>query len=440
MAILEDRSRAGRARTLWLALYLLAMAAPLLFALVAPRPTGRSFAVDFAAALGFAAFTVLALQLVLPARVRAFTAPFGVDVLLRFHRQIGSAVVVLVLAHVIVLLVDDPAKLRLFLPGSAPWRAQAGVASVLSLGGLIATTLWRSRLRLRYEDWRAIHGILGVAALGFAFAHLVGVGRYMSLSTISFVTAVALAGATGALFHLRVSRPLRAARRAFRVRGVRRERGGATTVSLEASGHEGAEFAPGSFAWLKLGEAPLSLGEHPFSYSSSAHRPASPEFTIKSAGDFTSALPQLRPGTTILVDGPHGSFKPRAGVPLLIIVAGIGVTPAMSILRTLADAGTPTPATLVYGSRRWEDTTFREELAALDGVLGIRIVHVLSDPPDDWNGERGRIDSELLARVISTGTRPVDAFVCGPPAMVATAAAGLQQCGFGGDNIHTELF
>jgi len=279
-----------------------------------------------------------------------------------------------------------------------------------------------------------------VAALGFAFVHLVGVGRYMSLSTVWLATAIALVGATGALFHLRVGRPLRSVRSSFRVREVRRERGGATTVALEAAGHAGTAFAPGSFAWLKLADAPFALAEHPFSYASSAHRPASPEFTIKAAGDFTSELHLLRPGTTMLVDGPHGSFEPRMGVSLLLVVAGIGITPAMSILRTIADAGDPTPLTLVYGSRRWDEVTFREELRALNGLLGIRVFHVLSDPPEAWSGERGRIDAAVLTHVLGAVVRPVDAFVCGPPAMVDAAAAALEAVGFPRGNVHAERF
>ena len=431
---------AGRARTLWLALYLLVLVAPLVFALVAPRPSGRPFAVDVSAALGFGAFTMLALQLVLPARARAFTAPFGVDVLLRFHKQIGSAMIALVVAHVVILLVDDPAKFRLFVPGLAPWRAEAAVSSVLALGGILATSVWRHRMRLSYEDWRGIHCVLGVAALGFAFVHLVGVGRFMSLSSVWLSSALALVGATGALFHLRVGRPLRSAQRRFCVREVRRERGGATTVALEAAGHGGTRFAPGSFAWLKLADTPLTLAEHPFSYASSAFRPASPEFTIKEAGDFTTGLDRLRPGTALLVDGPHGSFEPRGGVPLLLVVAGIGITPAMSIVRTIADAGDATPVTLVYGSRRWDDTTFREELALLDGLRGIRIVIVLSDPHPTWAGERGRIGAALLTRVLASGARPLEAFVCGPPAMVDGATAALEAVGFPRRHVHAERF
>jgi predicted ferric reductase len=440
VALGGSRKSASRARALWLALYLLLVLAPLVFALASPRPSGRSFSVDVAAALGFGAFTILALQFVLPARARPFTAPFGVDVLVRFHKQVGSAMVVLVLAHLVMLIIDDPAKVHLFVPVAAPWRAQAGLASVLALGGLLVTTAWRSRLRLSYEDWRAIHCILGVAALGFAFAHLVGVGRYMSLSTVWVTATLALVGATGALFHLRVGRPLRSARSSFRVREVRRERGGATTVALEASGHDGTAFAPGSFAWLKPAEAPFALAEHPFSYASSAHRPASPEFTIKAAGDFTSELHQLRPGAKMLVDGPHGSFEPRPGVSLLLVVAGIGITPAMSILRTIADAGDATPVTLVYGSRRWDEITFREELTALNGRLGIRVFNVLSDPHPAWGGPQGRIGAAVLRHVLAVVPRPAQAFVCGPPAMVDAAATALEEVGFPRESVHAERF
>ncbi|MDX6562685.1 MAG: hypothetical protein QOD65_2499 [Gaiellales bacterium] len=440
MTLGGGRKSASRARALWLALYLLLVLAPLVFALASPRPSGRSFWVDVSAALGFGAFTILALQFVLPARARAFTAPFGVDVLVRFHKQVGSAMVVLVLAHVVMLLVDDPSKLHLFVPVAAPWRAEAGLSSVLALGGILATTAWRSRLRLSYEDWRAIHCVLGVAALGFAFAHLVGVGRYMSLSTVWLTATIALVGATGALFHLRIGRPLRSVRSSFRVREVRRERGGATTVALEAAGHDGTAFAPGSFAWLKLAEAPFALAEHPFSYASSAYRPASPEFTIKAAGDFTSELHELQPGAKMLVDGPHGSFAASSGVPLLLVVAGIGITPAMSILRTFADAGDPTPVTLVYGSRRWDDITFREELSALNGRLGIRVFNVLSDPHPGWGGPQGRIDAKVLERVLGVIPRPAQAFVCGPPAMVDGAAIALAAVGFPRESVHAERF
>ena len=434
------RKSASRARALWLALYILLVLAPLVFALAAPRPAGRSFLVDVSAALGFGAFTILALQFVLPARARPFTAHFGVDVLVRFHKQIGSALVVLVLVHVVVLLLDDPAKVHLFVPVAAPWRAEAGLASVLALGGLLATTAWRRRLRLSYEDWRAIHCILGLAALGFAFAHLAGVGRYMRLSTIWVTATLAIVGATAALFHLRVGRPLRSARSSFRVREVRRERGGATTVALEAWGHDGTAFAPGAFAWLKLAEAPFALAEHPFSYASSAHRPASPEFTIKASGDFTSGLHELRPGARMLVDGPHGSFEPRPGLPLLLVVAGIGITPAMSILRTIADAGDATPVTLVYGSRRWEEITFREELTALNGRLGIRVFNVLSDPHSTWRGPRGRIGAAVLERVLAAVPRPAQAFICGPPAMVDAASTSLDEVGFPRERVHAERF
>src|SRR3712207_1497110 len=132
-----------------------------------------------------------------------------------------------------------------------------------------------------------------------------------------------------ALLVLRVTRPLRARRKApYEVASVRRERGGATTLELAPTSRRHKRFQPGDFAWIKLGDRPLSLTEHPFSYSSSAERSDRVTFTIKETGDFTNAVHTLTAGTQVLVDGPHGSFHPAdpAG-QYLLFSGGIGITP-----------------------------------------------------------------------------------------------------------------
>lgn len=425
---LPGARRSGHAvqRTLWLAFYLIVVLAPLAFALVAPKDPSRSFGVDFAAGIGFGGFTILALQLVLPARVAFFTRPFGVDVLLRFHRQVGFLALALVVGHVVVLVVDDPERLRLLDPLEAPWRAQAGVAATAALLGLVASSLWRLRLRLSYEDWRGTHIVLGLAVLGFSFAHVIGVNEYLGFGSVWVATVLLLGAAGAALTHLRLVRPRAAARRPYRITEVRPERGGATTLALAADGHDGTPFAPGQFAWLKLAHAPYALSEHPFSYASSAESPGSPEFTIKPAGDFTAAVRELEPGTTVLLDGPHGSFvSSHPDGPYLLVAGGVGITPVMSILRTLADRDDGRHVTLVYGNRT-ADITFADDLAELERRLDLRVIHVLSEPPPDWQGERGRIDRPLLERALDRIDRPLNVFICGPPALVDAAEAALR--------------
>jgi predicted ferric reductase len=432
----------GAERTLWLAVYTVLVLAPLALIVVADKPGDKSFGVVLAAGLGFAALTILALQLVMPSRARAFTAPFGIDVLLRFHRQIGMVALLLVVAHIAILVIDDPGRAALLNPAQAPWRALAGQASLLALVAVIATSLWRRPLRMSYELWRGLHVGLGLAIIAFAFVHVIGVSKYLATGTLRWVVLVFVVAAIGAVFSLRVARPFAARRRAFRVAEVRRERGDTATLSLRADeGHGGVRFAPGQFAWIKLADAPYALTENPFSFSSSALRPETPELTIRAAGDFTAAVRDLRPGTAVLLDGPHGSFHPAdPETPYLLVAGGIGITPIMSILRTLADQGDRRPLRLVYANRTWDGVTFREELDGLTEHLDLEVIHVLSRPGPTWPGERGRITGDLLTRVLPAEAREASVFVCGPPAMVDAALEALGAFGVDPRRVHAERF
>jgi 3-phenylpropionate/trans-cinnamate dioxygenase ferredoxin reductase subunit len=264
------------------------------------------------------------------------------------------------------------------------------------------------------------------------------VDKYLAVGPI-FWSVVGLAiAALCALVALRIARPLRARRKAaYEVTGIRGERGGATTLELVPLGRP-VPFHAGDFAWIKLGDRPLSLAEHPFSFSSSGDRPDRVTFTIKGS----AVVGALSPGAQVLVDGPHGSFTPaRPGAPYLLIAGGIGITPAISTLRTFADRGDHREVVLLYLNRTWEDVTFREELAELERRLpGLRVVHVLSRPHEDWQGERGRIDADLLTRVLPLRARTWNVFICGSPGVTGSALAALDAWGIPRDHVHAEQF
>lgn len=440
-AATEAGPPAGLERTLWLATYVLLVLAPVGLMYVAGPTRSLSFGTVLAASLGFAGLAMLGLQLVLPSRARAFTSPFGVDVLLRFHREVGLLALIVVLGHVVVLMLDDASRLELLNPAKAPWRAQAGVGAILALGALIVTSLRRQDFGLRYEHWRAVHVALGVAVLGLSVAHAVGVSHYLSVGPLRWAALLLVVAAAVGVFYLRVGRPFAATGRRYLLRDVRRERGGAVTLELEAEGHDGLSFRAGQFAWLKLGSTPYSLTEHPFSLSSSALRPHRPEFTIKNVGDFTAGVGRLDRGEPVLVDGPHGSFAYSADDPgFALIAGGIGITPCISLLRTLVDAGDRRPVVLVYANRSWEDVTFREELDELVGLMNLRVVHVLSQAHESWAGERGRVEEALIGRVLPLEARRWRGLICGPPPMTAAAREALIALGVKPQRIHAENF
>jgi 3-phenylpropionate/trans-cinnamate dioxygenase ferredoxin reductase subunit len=112
----------------------------------------------------------------------------------------------------------------------------------------------------------------------------------------------------------------------------------------------------------------------------------------------------------------------------------------MSVLRTLARDGDRRPVLLVDGNRTWEDVTFREELEELRGRMTLDVVHVLSRPGDDWDGERGRIDQRLLARVLPADAAARNVLVCGSPAFADDVARALTALSVPPAHLHVERF
>jgi predicted ferric reductase len=428
------------AKSTWVAGYGIAAVLPLAVVLIGSPPTGRGFVIELASGLGIVALTLLALQLALPARLGLVARPLGAEVAVRLHRHLADVLVAAIAAHVALVVVDDPSNLALFDPLGAPWRAKTALASCAALAALIASSVLRRRLRLAYARWRGLHITLGIGALGFGVLHAIGVDRYLT-APAGLGLAVLAGAAVLAVVELRLLRPRRLARRPYVLERVLPERGGATTLALRAEGHGGRPFRPGQFAWLKLADAPHALAEHPFSYSSSASQPGRPEFTIKAYGGFTRRAPELRPGTRVLLDGPHGSFSVRPQADRVVLIAGgIGITPAVSMLRSAADAGDRRPFILVYGSLDWEQATFREELERLEQRIDLRVVHVLTNPHPDWDGETGFIDAALLQRQLPYDMRAADVLVCGPPPMLAAVLDGLHRIGVAPENVHAEQF
>jgi NAD(P)H-flavin reductase len=185
----------------------------------------------------------------------------------------------------------------------------------------------------------------------------------------------------------------------------------------------------------------LTGGERPFSFSSAADRPGAPSFTVRPRGAVSGALRDLRPGDRVLLDGPHGTLRPSdRGLGLVLVAGGIGITPVVSMLRTLADRGDGRPMLLLYANRRWEDVPFREELDELAGRLDLRVVHVLGEPPASWDGERGRLTADVIARHLPADAARHQCVVCGPPGMVTAAVDALTRLGIPRRRIDAEGF
>lgn len=438
----ETTRRAGEG-ALWVGLYVALALAPLAILLVGERPDGRGFWRELSASLGFVGLAMLGLQFAITARFRRIARPFGIDIILQFHRQISLIAFGFILAHPLIVFVVDPAQLALLDVLQAPWRARFGVLALLGLFILIATSIWRKALRLRYERWRIVHGALAIVVLLLALGHVLGVGHYLALPWKRAVWVGMTLGAVALTGYVRLVKPLRMLRRPYEVETVREERGDAWTLTFKPVGHDGIRFQPGQFAWLTLDVSPFAIREHPFSFSSSAHEPERPAFTIKKLGDFTGKIPEVKPGTRAYIDGPYGAFTPdkTRSDGFVLVAGGIGITPMMSILRTLAHRRDRRPLVLLHAADEWEVLTFREEIQALRERLDLTVAYAVEDLPEGAPGKRGRIDRELLEEHIPVAQRASRFyFICGPPPMMESVAKDLVDLGVPHANVLFERF
>ncbi len=416
---------------IWMGVYAILVVAPLILLLVIPGPPQRGFWREFAVALGFAGLSLMGLQFIPTARLGVLANVFPMDTLYYFHHWTSIVATLFILAHPLILVADNPYVLILFDLPNASWRARAGIVSGLAVLVLTGMSIWRKGLNVKYEPWRVMHNVLAVGATGLALWHIFGV-RYYLAAPAQRVLWIALPLVWAALFgYVRVYKPWRMRQRPYRLVEVNEERGDCWTLVIEPEGHPGLTFEPGQFAWLTVERSPFAIREHPFSFSSSAEVDDMLCFTIKELGDFTSQVKDLEPGTRVYVDGPYGLFSMEEyeAPGYVFLAGGIGSAPMISMLRTMADRDDERCLCMFYGSRSWEEVTFREELAALEERLDLEVVHVLEEPPAGWEGETGYITKDVLDRHLPENREQMVYFVSGPVPMIRAVKRELRELG-----------
>ena len=150
-------------------------------------------------------------------------------------------------------------------------------------------------------------------------------------------------------------------------------------------------------------------------------------------------------GNVLEVSAPHGSFTLRPGQnPVVLLSAGVGVTPVMSMLHTLVAQSSQNEIWWIYGARNRADHPFREESRSLLKQLSRGREYIVYSRPaatdqvgTDFDAP-GHIDAALLERIgVSQGS---DFYLCGPSSFLESMHDGLQNWGVPAGNVHTEIF
>ena len=231
---------------------------------------------------------------------------------------------------------------------------------------------------------------------------------------------------------------------------VRRETADCVSVALEVPNAETFSFVAGQYLTLR---STINGQEVRRSYSLCSS-PLSGELRVAikqvEQGIFSTwANTELKAGDTIQTMPPMGNFaleiEPSDEQTYVGFAAGSGITPVLSILKTVLERAPKAKFILFYGNRKTNSIIFKTELEDLkDAYMGrLEVHHVLSREDQGNDLLFGRIDEARAAQfaVQIPGVKAAAGhFLCGPEAMIKGVQSALEQAGVASMNIHFELF
>lgn len=189
-----------------------------------------------------------------------------------------------------------------------------------------------------------------------------------------------------------------------------------------------------------------------YSMSTSPHSDTAIGVTVKRvAGGLVSNYlnDNVKVGDFLEILEPLGNFFVETDADttrhVVLFAAGSGITPMMSIAKSVLKMEQNSRITIIYGNRSEESIIFKHKLEALETQYGKRLSvhHILSRPSDFWVGQKGRISQGLAIRLmkeVDTDFAKDNFYLCGPTGMMDDVMAGLGIYNVAKERIHKENF
>lgn len=395
--------------------------------------------IAFGRITGLLGFYLILLQLILIGRIRFIERVFGHDKLSRYHHLIGVIWVFMIFLHPILLTIgygDRPASyISQFLSFLTDW--QGVLSALIGLTLFVIAILFSTLLlkKLKYEHWHFSHIVM-------YFAIYLTLGHQTKTADVSFGAPLyywltLTYGVFGFLLLYRFLRPLFLFwKHRFKILRLENETDGVTSVYITGKNLGQFKFEPGQFAIINFLNYHL-YSAHPFSFSASPNGEYI-RFSIRKSGDFTDHVPELKVGTSVIIDGPLGVFTEKSAKKskFLFIAGGIGITPIMAMSESISKKNQN--AVLLYANRQPDSIVFKNVLEKLK----LKIFYFISESDGPYPGpnyEKGRISKEKIAELVPDFLDR-EIYVCGPPPMLNAIVKSLHELGATSDQIHFEKF
>lgn len=403
---------------------------------------------------GLIGLVLYAINLLLAARTRWLENFFGgLNRVYIAHHITGGIALILLLVHPIALAlravsVSDLTTLReaalFLLPRTIAQDASladfqqamsinAGIVAFLGMVVLLVLTFF---VKLPYRLWLFTHKFLGVAFM-LAGLHVVYISSDVSSNAgLKYYLIGWIVIGLAAFTYRTLMSNVFVRRSTYRVEEVRVVGGNVVSLTFDAL-HRPINYKPGQFVFIKFlnaGNDGITSEAHPFSIASSPkeHRL---RLLVKSLGDYTSALKNIKPGTVAEIEGAYGKFTfTRFGAaPQIWIAGGIGVTPFLSMARSY-DQNSPN-VDMIYSvvsrSELLDQRAIAEMLPSVHPTF--RYFPYVADE------QEGFLTAQKIDELCG-GVKGKEIFICGPPAMMKSLRQQLGQMGVPGRKIHSEEF
>ncbi len=381
---------------------------------------------------------LLMVTVLLVGRIPAVERAVGQDTLVRWHRRLGPWVIGLLVAHGLFItlgyaqgvktgLAHEISVLITHFPG------MLGAVVGLGLIVLAGVTSYRNvRKHLRPETWWTVH-LYTYLAVAVAFSHQLATGAPFLGHPLARAYWISLWLLTaGVVLSYRVGLPLvRSLGHRLKVARVEQEAPGVVSVVVRGHHLERLPVTGGQFMTFRFLKRGMWWRGHPYSISA---LPGGNEMriTVKAAGEHSSALAQLEPGTPVAVEGPYGAFTQHARETdrVLLVGAGVGVTPVRAMLEDLPRR---VDVVVILRGSSARDLILRDEVRRLVGERGGRLYEVV--------GPRAQapLDAGHLQRLVPDITVR-DLYVCGPGGFMKQLIGQARSLGVPNDRIHHEDF
>ena len=158
------------------------------------------------------------------------------------------------------------------------------------------------------------------------------------------------------------------------------------------------------------------------------------------------ATSKLKTADEIEISAPEGRFtlSPEENKNYIGFAAGSGITPIISMVKTVLESENSSTFTLIYGNKSEKDTIFFNELNSLKGQYSERFnLHYIYSKEEVKNELQGRINENVTNYILKNRYQETSfdaAFLCGPEEMIKEVSTTLEKNSIAKNNIHFELF